>query len=229
MFPCKLPPVKFRLRIEHGLKQLCILFIFFIHMLRQPAVRTGDIKLLFSRHLEYGRNLGMKGCIAFIRRMGISQYRKRSVPAVPCRHFRRIWQIACSPGGNQVMSVFSHKMGRCFPYIRRIGMRKMCAVVSCDIRIISSQIRTDCFRMHPFKIIVGFTVRRHCQIKIPGAHIQWFQAFTHFCIGPQKFICREHSFCLCPILIHYFQPGHIFLRFPIINDMRPVHLGSRMQ
>ena len=108
-------------------------------------------------------------------------------------------------------------------------MRKMCAVIACYIRIIRSQIRTNCLAVYPFKIIISLPVRRNRQIKISCAHIQGLQSFPYFGIRPQDIIRCHNGFCLRSVTMHDFQPCYIFFSFFIINDMRPVHLGRGMQ
>ena len=116
----------FRLHIptEDFFKYCCILFIFSIHMFWKPAIRTGDIEILFSRDLKYRRNLGMKGCAAFIIRMRITQHCIGSMPGICNSHLGRIRQVPRSPGSNKIMLPFPQAMSCCFPYKRRLGMRK---------------------------------------------------------------------------------------------------------
>ena len=82
-------------------------FIGKIHFLREPAVCTGNIKILFARNLENGRNLRVKRGAAFIGRVRIPQHTVGTMPAVGNGKLRGVGEIPGGAGGQNVNKVES--------------------------------------------------------------------------------------------------------------------------
>ena len=87
---------------ENALKGFRLLFVFQVHELREPAVGTGNVEILFTRHLKYGRDLRMEGSMARIVYMGIALNRVWAVPGICNGHLRRIRKISRMYGKNTV-------------------------------------------------------------------------------------------------------------------------------
>ena len=97
---------------ENALKGFRVLFVF---QVREPAVGTGNVEILFTRHLKYGRDLRMEGSMARIVHMGIALNRVRAMPGICDGCLRGVRKIAGGSGGQEVMFAFSLKMSGSFP------------------------------------------------------------------------------------------------------------------
>ena len=162
--------------------------------------------------------------------MGIAQNGERSVPGIGHSHFRRIGQITGGTGSQQIVLVLTQEMGSRFPYIGRVFAGEMGAVVTGDIGVIIGQISTDGLGMNPLKIIIGFTIRGHGQVKITAIHVQRAQSFSYFGVGPQEVVGHQNGFGLLVAgQIHDFQPGNPLAGTLVINDVGTVHLSSGVQ
>ena len=157
---------------ENALKGFRVLFVFQVHELREPAVGTGNVEILFTRHLKYGRDLRMEGSMARIVHMGIALNRVRAMPGICDGCLRGVRKIAGGSGGQEVMFAFSLKMSGSFPYEGRLGVGEMRAVIARHIGVIRCQIRADRLTVNPLEVIVGLSVLGYRQVKIAGAHIQ---------------------------------------------------------
>ena len=109
---------------ENTLKGSRVLFIFQIHELREPAVGAGNVEVLFTRHLKYGRDLRMEGGMARIVHMGIALNRVGAMPGICDGCLRGVRKITGGSGGQEVMFAFSLKMSGSFPYEGRLGVGK---------------------------------------------------------------------------------------------------------
>ena len=123
----------------------------------------------------------------------------------------------------------ARKMRRGFPDKRREGAGKMGAVIARHVGVILRQISADGLGVYALKVVIGFAVRGHRQIEIPGAHAQRTQTCTDDGIGAEQSFRCQHGGALGAILAHDFEPANVLPSHPIVDDMGPVHHGRGMQ
>ena len=156
--------------------------IFFIHIIRKPAISTSNVKIFFTFYFKYTGNLTMKRSLTLVINMRVAKYRVWSMPGICDCNLRRIWKISGCTGCEQVMFPFSIKMCSGFSDIWWVYTWKMCCVITGNIGIIFGQISTDCFTVYTFKVVVSFSIRSYDQIKISTVHSKWTKSFSYFSI-----------------------------------------------
>ena len=139
--------------------------IFFIHIIRKPAISTSNVKIFFTFYFKYTGNLTMKRSLTLVINMWVAKYR-----------------VSGCTGCEQVMFPFSIKMCSGFSDIWWVYTWKMCCVITGNIGIIFGQISTDCFTVYTFKVVVSFSIRSYDQIKISTVHSKWTKSFSYFSI-----------------------------------------------
>ena len=105
-------------------------------------------------------------------------------------------------------------------------MGEVGGVVAGHIGVIIVQIGADGFAVHPFKIVIGFSVRRNDQIKIAGAHAQGLEVLMHHCIRSGETICRQNRGKLTTAGSHDFDPADVLFGGLVENDVGSVHTGA---